>query len=50
MLSDAEELMGEHATETKVGTLQIRFSSEDETKFTMVLPEIHPGTISPSRR
>jgi putative membrane protein len=46
-VSDAEELMGEHATETKVGTLQIRFSSEDETKFTMVLPEIHPGPYHP---
>ena len=46
-VSDAEELMGEHATETKVGTLQIRFSSDDETKFTMVLPEIHPGPYHP---
>ena len=42
-VKDAEELMEEHATETKVGTSQIRFSSENETKFTMVLPEIHPG-------
>jgi putative membrane protein len=46
-VSDAEELMGEHATETKVGTLQIRFSSDNETKFTMVLPEIHPGPYHP---
>mgnify|MGYP003980457289 FL=1 len=46
-VSDAEELMGEHATETKVGTSQIRFSSDDETKFTMVLPEIHPGPYHP---
>lgn len=46
-VKDAEELMEEHATETKVGTSQIRFSSNDETKFTMVLPEIHPGPYHP---
>jgi putative membrane protein len=46
-VKDAEELMEEHATETKVGTSQIRFSSSNETKFTMVLPEIHPGPYHP---
>jgi len=46
-VKDAEELMEEHATETKVGTSQIRFSSENETEFTMVLPEIHPGPYHP---
>jgi len=46
-VEDAEELMEEHATETKVGTSQIRFSSDNETKFTMVLPEIHPGPYHP---
>jgi putative membrane protein len=46
-VKDAEELMEEHATETKVGTSQIRFSSDDKTKFTMVLPEIHPGPYHP---
>ena len=46
-VEDAEELMEEHATETKVGTSQIRFSSNNETKFTMVLPEIHPGPYHP---
>ena len=46
-VKDAEELMEEHATETKVGTSQIRFSSNDETEFTMVLPEIHPGPYHP---
>jgi len=46
-VKDTEELMEEHATETKVGTSQIRFSSEDKTKFTMVLPEIHPGPYHP---
>jgi putative membrane protein len=45
---DAEELMEQHATETKVGTSQIRFSSKDGTKeFRMVLPEIHPGPYHP---
>jgi len=45
---DAEELMEQHATETNVGTSQIKFSSEDGTKeFRMVLPEIHPGPYHP---
>ena len=47
-VKDAEELMEEHATETKVGTSQIKFSSQDGTKeFRMVLPEIHPGPYHP---
>jgi putative membrane protein len=47
-VNDAEELMEEHATETKVGTSQIKFSSQDGTKeFRMVLPEIHPGPYHP---
>ena len=46
-VKDAEELMEEHATQTKVGTSQIRFSSDNETEFTMVLPEIHPGPYHP---
>ena len=45
---DAEELMEQHATETKVGTSQIKFSSEDgKNEFRMVLPEIHPGPYHP---
>ncbi len=45
---DAEELMEEHATETKVATSQIKFSTQDGTKeFRMVLPEIHPGPYHP---
>jgi len=47
-VNDAEELMEEHATETKVGTSQIKFLSQDGTKeFRMVLPEIHPGPYHP---
>ena len=47
-VNDAEELMEEHSTETKVGTSQIKFSSQDGTKeFRMVLPEIHPGPYHP---
>ncbi|MBT6806738.1 MAG: DUF2070 family protein, partial [Nitrosopumilus sp.] len=43
-VDDAEKLMEEHATETKVATSQIKFSSQDGTKeFKMILPEIHPG-------
>jgi putative membrane protein len=45
---DAEELMEQHATQTKVGTSQIRFSSKDgNDEFRMVLPEIHPGPYHP---
>ena len=45
---DAEELMEQHATETKVGTSQIKFSSKDgSNEFRMVLPEIHPGPYHP---
>ena len=45
---DAEELMEQHATETKVGTSQIKFSSKNgENEFRMVLPEIHPGPYHP---
>ena len=47
-VSDAEELMGEHATETKVATFQIKLSSQDgKNEFRMVLPEIHPGPYHP---
>jgi len=47
-VKDAEELMEEHATKTKVATSQIKFSSQDGTKeFRMVLPEIHPGPYHP---
>jgi putative membrane protein len=47
-VDDAEELMEEHATETKVATSQIKLSSHDGTKeFRMVLPEIHPGPYHP---
>ena len=47
-VKDAEELMEEHATETKVATSQIKFSTQDGTKeFRMVLPEIHPGPYHP---
>ena len=45
---DAEELMEQHATETKVGTSQIKFSSKNgDNEFRMVLPEIHPGPYHP---
>jgi len=47
-VDDAEKLMEEHATETKVATSQIKFSSQDGTKeFKMILPEIHPGPYHP---
>ena len=46
--TDAEELMEQRSSETKVTTSQIRLlPSNGNTKFTMVFPEIHPGPFHP---
>ena len=46
--ADAEELMEQRSSETKVTTAQIRLSpSNGGSEFTMVLPEIHPGPFHP---
>ena len=46
--ADAEELMEQRSSETKVTTAQIRLSpSNGDSEFTMVLPEIHPGPFHP---
>ncbi|MFQ5497163.1 MAG: DUF2070 family protein [Nitrosopumilus sp.] len=45
---DAEELMEQRSSETKVTTSQLRLSaSNGKTEFRMVLPEIHPGPYHP---
>jgi putative membrane protein len=45
---DAEELMEQRSSETKVSTEQIKFSTKDGQKeFRMVLPGIHPGPYHP---
>ena len=45
---DAEKLMEQHSTETKVSTSQIKFSSNSgKNEFRMVLPGIHPGPYHP---
>jgi putative membrane protein len=45
---DAEELMEERSSKTKVATTQIRLhSSTHKTDFRMVIPEIHPGPYHP---
>ncbi|NQV38934.1 MAG: DUF2070 family protein [Nitrosopumilus sp.] len=45
---DAEELMEQSSSETKVSTSQIKFSTHDGDKeFRIVLPEIHPGPYHP---
>ncbi|HIE46283.1 MAG TPA: DUF2070 family protein, partial [Nitrosopumilus sp.] len=45
---DAEKLMEERSSETKVTTSQLRLSTPDgETEFRMVLPDIHPGPYHP---
>ena len=45
---DAEQLMEERSSETNVTTSQLRLSSSNgETEFRMVLPEIHPGPYHP---
>ena len=46
--TEAEEIMEERSSETKVATSQIRLSANDGGKeFRMVLPEIHPGPYHP---
>ena len=46
--TDAEEIMEQRSSETKVFTSQIRLSSPNgEKEFRMVLPEIHPGPYHP---
>ncbi len=46
--TDAEELMEQRSSETKVRTSQIKLSqSNGDSEFTMVLPEIHPGPFHP---
>jgi len=46
--ADAEELMEQHSSETKVTTSQIRLSSPNgEKEFRVVLPDIHPGPYHP---
>ncbi len=46
--TDAEELMEQRSSKTKVSTSQIRLiSSNGNTEFRMVLPEIHPGPYHP---
>ena len=45
---DAEMLMEERSSETKINTSQIKFSTESNQKeFRMVLPGIHPGPYHP---
>ena len=46
--TDAEELMEKRSSKTKVSTSQIRLlSSNGNTEFRMILPEIHPGPYHP---
>jgi len=46
--TDAEELMEQRSSKTKVSTSQIRLlSSNGNTEFRIVLPEIHPGPYHP---
>lgn len=46
--TEAEEIMEERSSPTKVATTQIRIQSPNNgTDFRMVLPEIHPGPYHP---
>ncbi|QUC63879.1 DUF2070 family protein [Nitrosopumilus sp. K4] len=46
--TEAEEIMEQRSSKTKVSTSQIRLlSSEGNSEFRMVLPEIHPGPYHP---
>ena len=46
--TEAENIMEQRSSETKVSTSQIRLLSENgDVEFRMVLPEIHPGPYHP---
>ncbi|MFB5608249.1 MAG: DUF2070 family protein, partial [Candidatus Nitrosomaritimum yanchengensis] len=46
--TEAEEIMEQRSSKTKVATTQIRLHSpKQKTEFRMVLPEIHPGPYHP---
>lgn len=46
--TEAEEIMEQRSSKTKVSTSQIRLlSSNGDSEFRMVLPEIHPGPYHP---
>ena len=46
--AEAEEIMEQRSSKTKVATTQIRLHSpKQKTDFRMVLPEIHPGPYHP---
>ena len=46
--TEAEEIMEQRSSKTKVATTQIRLHSpKQKTDFRMVLPEIHPGPYHP---
>ena len=46
--SEAEEIIEQRSYKTKVSTSQIRlYSSNNNSEFRMVLPEIHPGPYHP---
>ena len=46
--TEAEEIMEQRSSKTKVSTSQIRlFSPNGNSEFRMVLPEIHPGPYHP---
>ncbi len=46
--TEAEEIMEQRSSKTKVSTSQIRLlSSKGDKEFRMVLPEIHPGPYHP---
>ncbi|NWK07601.1 DUF2070 family protein [Marine Group I thaumarchaeote] len=46
--TEAEELMEQRSNKTKISTSQIRLlSSNGNTEFRMILPEIHPGPYHP---
>ena len=46
--TDAERIMEQRSSETRVSTSQIKLASKKgDTEFRMVLPEIHPGPYHP---
>lgn len=45
--SEVEEIIEERSKKTKIATSQIRFQSNNNQNFSIVLPDIHPGPYHP---
>ena len=45
--SEVEQIIEQRSKKTKIGTSQIRFQSNNNQNFSIVLPDVHPGPYHP---